>query len=274
MMLTLWGNQRKKDSSSRILADRHICKVITKIDKNGGLCHATGRDFFDRKRSGMELLVATLAHVAVSQDEDSTTRLRLISETIQNAPGLVNARFYHSREPESYYFILTTWEDEDCWYKAQDRFSPKKLLRGATPELLLVNPEQWLMRYLWGYSRPAAQPAIAAAHIITVRPDQAERVERSWTEGLRRMVAQPTLSFAFLARGKNEDSTFIHDQSTLHNNNSTEVATNNNSSNFLNLLSWPGETQRKDFYADKNYKAFSGYLSSVGVVRVLALDPL
>ena len=227
-----------------------------------------------RKRAGMELLVATLAHVASGKDEDGTTRLRLISETIQNAPGLVNARFYRSREPESYYFILTTWEDEDFWYKAQDRYNPKNLLREATAELLTAYPEQWLMRYLWGYSRPSAQAAIAAAHIVTIRPDQADRVERSWIEGLRRQVIQPVLSFAFLARGRNEDSAFIHDQSPLNNIKFTETSTKNYNSNFLNVLSWPGETQRKDFYADQSYKAISGFLSSVGVVRMLALDPM
>jgi heme-degrading monooxygenase HmoA len=222
----------------------------------------------------MELLVATLVHMAIGKDDEGTTRLRLISETIQNAPGLVNARFYHSREPESYYFILTTWEDEDFWHKAQDRYNPKNLLRGSTAELLTTYPEQWLMHYLWGYSRPSAQPAIAAAHIVTVRPDQAERVERSWIEGLRRQVTQPALAFAFLARGRNEDRAFIHNQFSVNNIKFTEASTSNYSSNFLNVLSWPGETQRKDFYADQNYKAISGFLSSVGVVRVLALDPM
>ena len=227
-----------------------------------------------RKRSDMELLVATLAHMAPGQDDDGTTRLRLISEAIQNAPGLVNARFYHSREPESYYFILTTWENEDFWYKAQDRYNPKKLLRGSTAELLTAHEEQWLMRYLWGYSRPSAQPAIAAAHIVTARPDQAERVERSWIEELRRQATQPALAFAFLARGRNEEDTVIHDRSISNNNPFAEASINNFNSNFLNLLSWPDETQRKDFYADQNYKAISGFLSSVGVVRVLALDPM
>src|SRR6266496_5586341 len=218
----------------------------------------------------MELLVATLAHTLVGKDVDGLARLRFISDSVGNAPGLVNARFYRSREPESYYFLLTTWEDEEFWYKAQGRYSPKTLLVGSTGALLTAPPEQWLMHYLWGYSRPAAQPAIAAAHVVTVRPEQAERVERSWTEGLRRQVAQPALAFAFLARGRNEDSAFIHDQSTLNNNKFTEASTNNYSSNFLNVLSWPGETQRKDFYADQNYKAISGFLSSVGVIRVLA----
>jgi hypothetical protein len=222
----------------------------------------------------MELLVATLAHMALGKDDDGPTRLRFISETIQNAPGLVNARFYRSREPESYYFILTTWEDEDFWYKAQDRYSLQNLLRGSTAELLMASPEQWLMRYLWGYSRPSAQPAIAAAHIVTVRPDQAERVERSWIEGLRSQVTQPVLAFAFLARGRNEDRALIQDHSSLQNNQVPEDLANNYSSNFLNVLSWPGETQRKDFYADQNYKAINGFLSSVGIVRILALDPL
>jgi heme-degrading monooxygenase HmoA len=222
----------------------------------------------------MELLVATLAHIALGSEDDGTTRLRLISETIQNAPGLVNARFYRSRESQLYYFMLTTWEDEDFWYKAQERYNPKTLLKGSTTELFTAQPEQWLMRYLWGYSRPSAQPAVAAAHIVTVRPDQAERVERNWMEGLRRQVKQPALAFAFLARGSNEDSSFIHDQTTVNSIRFTGASANTNSSNFLNVLSWPNETQRKDFYGDQNYKAMSGFLSSVGVVRVLALDPI
>ena len=222
----------------------------------------------------MELLVATLAHMALGKDDDGPTRLRIISETIHNAPGLVNARLYRSREPEAYYFILTTWEDEDFWYKAQDRYNPKNLLRGSTGELLQAPPEQWLMRYLWGYSRPSAQPAIAAAHIVAIRSDQAELIERSWIEGLRRQVMQPVVAFAFLAQGRSEDSAFMHDHSISNNNKLTEDLVNNYSSNFLNLISWPGETQRKDFYADPNYKAISSFLRSVGVVRELALEPL
>ncbi len=221
----------------------------------------------------MELLVATLAHTVVGRDADGLARLRHISDTVRNAPGLVNARFYRSREPESYYFMLTTWEDEEFWNKAQDRYSPKNLLTGSTGELLTAPPEQWLMRYLWGYSRPSAQPVIAAAHLVTVRPDQVERVERSWIEGLRQQAAQSSLAFAFLARGRNEDTILPQDTPALNNKNAIESSANKNSSNFLNLLSWPGETERKDFYADQNYKMITGLLSSVGVVRLLVLDP-
>ena len=222
----------------------------------------------------MELLVATLAHTVRNNDDEGITRLRLISETIQNAPGLVNVRIYRGREPEAYYFILTTWEDEELWYKANERYNPKNLLIGTAAGLLTASPEQWLMHYLWGYSRPSAQPVIAAAHIVTVRPDQAERVERSWIEGLRRQVIQPDLAFGFLARGRNEDRSYLQVPPTSNNQAFNETQINNFTSNFLNVLSWPGETQRKDFYNNQHYKANSGFLSSVGVMRVLALEPL
>ncbi len=221
----------------------------------------------------MELLVATLAHTVAGKDADGLARLRFISDTMHNAPGLVNTRFYRGREPESYYFMLTTWEDEESWHKAQDRHSPKNLLTGSAGKLLAAPSEQWLMHYLWGYSRPSAQPAIAAAHLVTVRPDQADRVERTWIEGLRWQAEQLTLAFAFLARGRNEDSALMEHVSTT-NNTATEGGADKYNPNFLNLLSWPGEAQRKDFYADQNYKALSGFLSSVGVVQVLALDPV
>ena len=220
----------------------------------------------------MELLVATLARIAAGKDVDGLARLRFISDTVRNAPGLVNARFYRSREPESYYFMLTTWEDEEIWQKAQDRYNLKNLLIGSAGGLLTTPPEQWLMHYLWGYSRPSAQPTIAAAHLATIRPDQANRVERGWIEGLRRQAVQPTLAFAFLARGRNEDSALPQQTLTPDNKVAASVA-DEYSSHFLNLLSWPGESQRKEFYADQNYRVISGFLSSLGVVRVFTLDP-
>jgi quinol monooxygenase YgiN len=220
----------------------------------------------------MELLVATLAHTAAGKDVDGLARLRFISDTVRNAPGLVNARFYRSREPESYYFMLTTWEDEEIWQKAQDRYNLKNLLIGSAGGLLTTPPEQWLMHYLWGYSRPSAQPTIAAVHLASVRPDQANRVERGWIEGLRRQAAQPTLALAFLARGRNEDSALPQQALTSDNKVAASVA-DKYSSHFLNLLSWPGESQREEYYADQNYRAISDFLGRLGVVRVLALDP-
>ncbi|HZU69353.1 MAG TPA: hypothetical protein VFA09_18900 [Ktedonobacteraceae bacterium] len=231
----------------------------------------------------MELLIVTLAHTSPNKAADVTTRMRLILETVRNAPGLMNARFYHSREQaHSYYALLTSWEDEELWQKAQARYSPRNLLLASDRELLTAPPEQWLMHYLWGYSRPSAQPNIAAVHIATIRSEQADRIERAWIESLRRQAMEPVLAFAFLARGRSEDTSLPDSLSGAdvlssrlkdeHEESASSLPTYGQV--FLNLLSWPDETHRQDFYADQNYKAINTVLHSIGAVRVLDLEPL
>lgn len=217
----------------------------------------------------MELLVATLAHTARGANEEALARVRLVVDAMKNVPGIMNTRFYAGREGEGCYFILTSWEDEEFWRKAQEqeRQNPRDLLLSAGSELLTAAPEQWQMHYLWGYSRPSAQPAIAAAHLATVRPDATERIQRSWIENLQRQASQLTLAFAFLTRGRNVDTaSFVAPGSAAQQENAE-------GSTFLNLLSWPDETQQKEFYADLHYKAFRGYLSQVGMERIIVLEP-
>lgn len=223
----------------------------------------------------MELLVVTLAHTMVDKEADGLARIHLIADTVRYAPGLVTSRFYRSRGQDSYYFLLTTWDDEESWQKAQERHNPKQLLLGSAMEILISAPEQWLMRYLWGYSRPTAAPILAAAHLATIRADQAERTQRGWIESLRRQVVQPSIAFAFLARGMNEPTALPQGLSasspvsmprgdTLYQEGSV----------FLNLLSWGSEADREVFYANQNYLAISRFLSSVGIIQILTLDPL
>jgi quinol monooxygenase YgiN len=220
----------------------------------------------------MELLVVTSAHILPGREAEGIARIRLISDTIRNAVGLVSASFYRSRNNESYYFMLTTWEDEDCWLKAQDHYNPKQLLLGSAAELLLDPPEQWLMRYLWGYCRPTAESIMAAAHLGTIRPDQAERAQRGLIECLRRQAIQPTLSFAFLARGFNED--FMPSQAAIiAKANGGSDSLYSHGSIFLNLLSWGSQADREDFYADAHYQAISRFLSEMGIVQIMELDP-
>ena len=215
----------------------------------------------------MELLVATLAHSSRGNHEEALERARSVVETVRNAPGIIQARCYAGRESEAYYFILTSWEDEEFWQRAQERYNPKELLLDASSELFMAAPEQWLMQYLWGYSRPSAQQVMAAAVLVSVRPDQVERIQRDWIEGLQRLAAQPTLAFAFLARARNGE--------TLAGSTNALAARREHafSPTFLNLLSWPGETQQREFYSDQSYKAIRVLLNTMGVVRVLTLEP-
>jgi len=219
----------------------------------------------------MELLVVTLAHTMVDKEADGLARIHLIADTVRNAPGLVTSRFYRSRGQESYYFLLTTWEDEESWQKAQERHNPKQLLLGSAMEILIAAPEQWLMRYLWGYIRPAAEPILAAAHLATIRADQAERTQRGWIESLRRQAVQPSLAFAFLARGMNETTALSSTSPVSTPRGDTPYQ---EGSVFLNLLSWASEADREEFYADQNYLAISRFLSSIGIIQILTLDPL
>lgn len=217
----------------------------------------------------MELLVATLAHTVRGANEEALARVRLVVDTMKNVPGVMNTRLYAGREGDGTYFVLTSWEDEEFWRKAQEqeRQNPRDLLYSAGSELLTAAPEQWQMHYLWGYSRPSAQPTVAAAHLATVRPDAIERIQRAWIETLQYQAAQMALTFAFLTRGGKADT-----GSSIANGSAAQQESAGGST-FLNLLSWPDETQQKEFYADLHYKAFRGYLNQVGMERVILLEP-
>jgi len=222
----------------------------------------------------MELLVATLAHTTLGRDADGLTDIRLIIDTIRNAQGLATLRAYRGSGDDVYYLMLTTWQDEESWQKAQERYNPKQLILSSIPGLLVTPPRQWLMQYLWGYSRPAAQPMLAAAHIASVRSEQAEYVRRGWIKCLRRQVVQPTLALAsaFLARGIDEDAPLTH--SSTDRDKILEGPVYLEGPIFLNMLSWPDETNREEFYVDPDYQAISRFLSGVGTIQILQLEPL
>ncbi|WP_165423741.1 antibiotic biosynthesis monooxygenase family protein [Ktedonosporobacter rubrisoli] len=221
----------------------------------------------------MELLVVTLAYTHPGRDADVTARVRQVIDTIRNAPGLVTSRNYRNRGKETYYFLLTTWEDEESWHRAQERYNPKNLLLTSVAEALTAVPEQWLMRYIWGYSRPAATPSIAAAHLTNVLPEQVEFAQRGWIEGLRRQAAQPMLAFAFLARGLTE-TTITTSDPAAPNAPSTLHTSYHDSPLLLNLFNWSSEAERTHFYADPNYQAVSKFVESIGAVSILPLEPI
>ncbi len=207
----------------------------------------------------MELLIVTLVQGNHGREGEALAHLRLISDTVRNAPGLNNARFYSSREPENYYLCLTTWEDASWWQKAQERYNPSRLLQASHPGIFPAPPDQWQMQYLWGYSRPLAKQTVAVAHLAIVRPEQMAQIQQRWLESLQRQAVEPILSFALLARGIEEIAT---------------SGTRRPGLMFLNLLSWPGEGYREDFYTHESYRHIHGLLNNLGFLRTLTLDPL
>ena len=212
----------------------------------------------------MEVLVVTLAYTTPMKDVDTLARIQLIQETVRNTQGLVTARFYRGRGTSPCYAILTTWESDEAWKQAQERYNPKQLLVNSAAELLVSPPEQWLFAYLWGYIRPSTTPEIASLHLANVRQEQADVAQRGWIEGLKRQATQSTLAFAFLARGTSEQALNVMEDPPPYPQGGT----------FLNLLSWTSDVDREDFYADVNYKAVHRFISSIGTLQIVALEPL
>jgi len=221
----------------------------------------------------MELLVITLAYTTPGRDAEVLARIRLISDTVRNAPGLLTSRFYRSRGEDSYYFMLTTWDDEESWQRAQERHNPKRLLLNTAAEILTASPQQWLMNYLWGYHRPAATPIVAAAHLANIRPDQADFAQKGCIEGLRHHASRPTLAFAFLARGAYERNTPSNVTQGAPDNNSIDPSYRQGPM-FLSLFSWGSEEEREDFYADTHYRALQKFLGNLGTIHILPLEPM
>jgi len=222
----------------------------------------------------MELLVVTITQANPAREAEALTRMRLISDTVRNAPGLLNARFYRSQGTENVYFLLTTWENAEWWQKAQERHSPRRLLLESAPGIFPVPPDQWLMQYLWGYSRPLAQPVVATAHMAMVRLEYAERVQQGWLESLQSQASEPILSFALLARSIEDETTseLPAARAQAHPIDGSGRRPAGQGPMFFNLLSWPGETYREDFYANESYRFMQGLLNSAGVVRIVKLE--
>lgn len=222
----------------------------------------------------MELLVVTLAQVNPAREADALSRMRIISDTIRNAPGLLNARFYSSKQPGISYCMLTTWENSEWWQKAQERYSPYGLVQDSPAGIFQTPPDQWLMQYLWGYSRPRAQPVVAAAQLALVRPEMAERVQQSWLESLSQQAVEPILAFALLARNLDEEPQSVSAEGMSVSVSNPPRSSIQQGAIFFNLLSWPDERYREDFYADKPYQDMRGLLNRTGMVHALALEPI
>ncbi len=222
----------------------------------------------DVLQQSTELLVVTLTQIVTQKDTEALSQIRSIGDMLRSAPGLVSFRYYRSRSNEAYYFLLTTWQDEDSWLHAQERHSPKQLLQ-AVPDLLASQPEQWLMSYIWGYSRPIAPPMLANAHFITVRSQHVELVQKGWLQGLHQHSLQLSLSFAFFARTQ-VLSPALSGRAKSYG--IVEQPSGSTSSIFLCFLSWASDAEREEFYANANYQAMNKFIESIGSTRILPLE--
>lgn len=222
----------------------------------------------------MEILVVTSAYTTIEHNTDVLAQVQWLADTLPSAPGLISSRFYRDRENSSSYLMFTTWEDEESWQKAQERYNPKTLLQNSATRLLAAPPEQWRMQYLWGYNRPAVTPTVVAVHLTTVPIHQAETSQQKWMLELRRQDLKQLLGFAFLARGKREE-TIAHKERPQFAPAILENHVNSAGSVFLNFLSWGSEAACRKFYANPAYKELDIFMRSTNTIQhVLFLESM
>jgi quinol monooxygenase YgiN len=214
-----------------------------------------------------ELLVVTLVYTQPDRDADAQAYIHLIGEMMHNATGLVTSYFYRSREQQPYYFLLNTWEDEESWQQAQERYNPKALLL-ARPEFLAAQPEQWYTYYRWGYSRPARQQTVSTTHIVTLRADTLEITRATWLQELRKQAAQFSFTFSFLAHGIAE-----HDSSheVVETANADLIKQGNV---LLTFISWSSDAERAAFYSTDTYQQMNAIVEQNTNTYMLLLDTL
>ena len=219
----------------------------------------------------MELLVTTLAYTTPERDADVLARVRLVGETIHNVPGMMTSQLYRGRGTEPCYAIFTTWESEEAWRRARERYSPRHLL-AASNDLFTSSPEQWYLSYVWGYNRPSVTPTIASVHLATIPLEKADVVQRGWVEGLHRQETQSLLAFSFLARGTDDSTLTLPPTQQSGTIAPSPVA--QQGTLFLNLLSWTNDEDRDAFFADPDYKAIRRFLRNTGILHILSLEAM
>jgi quinol monooxygenase YgiN len=216
----------------------------------------------------MELIIATLASIRPGQDIDSLTRIRLVYDTLRNAPGVIASNLYHHRSESPYYLLITTWDDEASWKSADKRHNPQLLLRETMGDLLTSLPRQWYMHYLWGYSRAAQQPYIAMANLLAIPARQLRHANQECLLHLRPLTIQATLTFAFLAYGvtDTDGSSAPPPPDSTH---STEPQTT-----LFSLFSWSSEEERSNFLQHPQMQSLNTTLRQWGKLETLPLDLL
>jgi quinol monooxygenase YgiN len=217
----------------------------------------------------MEILIVTSVHTSREHHADALAQVQWIADTLPNAAGLISIRLYCNREYASSYLMFTTWEDEESWQKARERYNPKTLLLQSAPRLLIEPPEQWRMHYLWGYNRPAVVPTVVAVHLSMMAPHQAEDSQQKWMSELRKQDLKLPLGFAFLAHGRREEEATSQGKPLfapaapehhVHPAKASDAV-------LLNFFSWSSENDCRRFYASPAYKELDAFMRAINAMQ-------
>ncbi len=221
----------------------------------------------------MELLVVTLAQSSSTEhDPEAATRVRTVAETVRPAIGLIDIQCYQSRGKETYYALLSTWDNEESWHNAQERHNPRQLLLQSAGQQLAGEPEQWFFHYLWGYIRPATSPGVITLQFSTVRPDKIEQAQQLWLKSLSQQIGDTPLAYAFFARGVHEEHIPITKYEPAEETQQRERDYLHGLV-LLTFFGWGSERDRERFYTYPLYQRLNAFLHTMSSSRTLSLEP-
>jgi quinol monooxygenase YgiN len=215
-----------------------------------------------------ELLVVTLAHILPGTEGDTLAGIHAIGATLRSASGLIASHIYRGEGNENTFLMLTTWADTESWHQAQTRHNPRQLLSQSKALRLMAPPEQYLMSYLWGHSRPTQPPVLASAHLITLPTAQMELTQKNWLQGLQHTHLQFLLTFAFVACGQRETPAILSRSSD-----GAPEMLNTNTSILFGLFNWASVAERDAFYRESHYQTIQTMFDGVGHTHILPLRP-
>jgi hypothetical protein len=173
----------------------------------------------------METLHALLIHPYPGQMNEASREFGWIIERLPTLPELQVARFFRSQGEDHTYLFLTTWDSEAGQKMREDDVAenagsapgllrPEQAYRLPLPGPIGGETEEWVLRYIWGYSRSGLDAHHPIILVVSRCAGPEAQIRQRWIAGLRALAAEAPLGQMYLARSlpqgaKDEEALFL-----------------------------------------------------------------
>ncbi len=215
----------------------------------------------------METLHALLMRPYPGHSDEIPRQLGLLIDRLPSLPELLVARFFSSQGEAHTYLVLTTWNPEARDPLATDDFMEpgpnnlalqrsERMYRLSLPATTEAETEEWVLRYLWGYSRSGLEARYSTVLFVSSPAGPESQIRQRWIAGLRALAAETPLGQIFLARSIPQ--TEGESAAPL----------------FLCYLGCPSEEDVQTMRAHSYYEGIISWLTRFAQVRILEVAPL
>lgn len=215
----------------------------------------------------METLHTVVIRPYPGQHDEIHRQLGLLLERLPSLPELFAARFFRNRGETHTYLVLTTWNPlaKDLAVAEtppqQDKQQPpeqktERVSRLTLPAGIAGEIEEWLLHYLWGYSRSGLEAREATVLFVSSPVEPEPIFIQRWIAGLRALAAETPLGQMFLAKSL------------------SQTAGEGTPPLFLCYLGCPSEGELRLTCTHPFYEGIVNWLSRFAQVRVLEVAPL